>query len=313
MKYIFSVVAIFTLSMLLLNAIELSPIPIKIEFDAKKAELGKKLFVDPILSKDKTLSCLSCHNLQTNGADTVAFTTGIDGMIGDFNTPTVYNAVFNFRQFWDGRAKNLEDQALGPIVNPVEMGNSIDQVLRDLKANSKYHKYFNDIYEDGITKENLAEVLGEFGKILITPNSKFDNYLRGDESAISSSAKRGYHLFKRKGCVSCHNGVNIGGNLYNKFGIYKDITMRSMGRYAITKQEEDKYVFKVPSLRNVAITAPYMHDGRARSLKEAVNMMSEYQLGRPMKEEELLSIVSFLETLTGELPDSIKDINVTQK
>jgi len=301
-------VILFITSNVLL-ATELIPLPLKVEADAKKVALGKKLFLDPILSKDKTLSCMSCHDLTYNGAGTVKLTAGIDGKMGYFNVPTVYNAVYNFRQFWDGRAKDLKDQALQPIENPVEMGNSVQQALKDLKEDKHYIYDFNAIYNDGITEENLADALAEFEKVLITPNASFDKYLRGDQKAISQSAKKGYKLFKEKGCIACHNGINVGGNLYNKFGIYGDSESKELGRYTITHKEEDKYVFKVPSLRNVSITAPYMHDGRATTIKEAVNLMVKYQLGRRIYGEELRNIVSFLQSLRGELPEIVKDIN----
>jgi len=306
-KYIVWMIALMTNSVLL--ATELMPLPLHVDADEKKVQLGKKLFLDPILSKDKTLSCMSCHNLKSNGAGTVKLTAGIDGKKGYFNVPTVYNAVYNFRQFWDGRAKDLKDQALQPISNPVEMGNTIEQALHDLKANSVYVNTFNAIYNDGITKDNLADALAEFEKVLITPNAPLDRYLKGNKYALSDSAIRGYQLFKTKGCISCHNGMNIGGNLYNKFGIYGDSESKELGRYVLTHKEEDKYVFKVPSLRNVSLTAPYMHDGRASSLKEAVNLMFKYQLGRRIKGEELRDIVSFLQSLTGEMPEIVKDIN----
>jgi len=305
-----SIFMILFLSTTLSLFAELIPLPHSVEVDDKKVQLGKKLFLDTILSKDKTLSCISCHKLLDNGADNVQYTEGIDGKMGFFNAPTVYNSVYNFRQFWDGRAKNLKDQALQPISNPVEMGNTIEKAIQDLKADKVYRRMFNAIFKDGITADNLADVLAEFEKTLITPNALFDQYLRGDTKALSAEAERGYHLFKTKGCISCHNGINIGGNLYNKFGIYQDAKSKELGRYNQTKKEEDKYVFKVPSLRNVAITAPYMHDGRVDTLEEAVNIMTKYQLGRPMDKEDLKSIVAFLETLTGELPDIVKDINV---
>lgn len=311
-SYLVSFITLFLLTTKSLFA-DLIPIPLSVEVDDQKVQLGKKLFIDPILSKDKTLSCVSCHHLSDNGADNVRYTEGIDGKKSIFNAPTVYNAVYNFRQFWDGRAKNLKDQALMPIKNPVEMGNTIEQALKDLKANQDYTRMFNEIYDDGITESNLAEVLAEFEKTLITPNAPFDKYLRGDKHAISSEAKKGLKIFKTKGCISCHNGINLGGNLYNKFGIYQDSKSKELGRYMHTKREEDKYVFKVPSLRNVAITAPYMHDGRAQTLKDAVNIMSKYQLGRPMNDDDLKSLVSFLKTLTGELPGIVRDINATAR
>jgi len=311
-NYLVTLSVLFLSTTLFLFA-ELIPLPFSVEVDNKKVQLGKKLFLNPILSKDKTLSCISCHKLLDNGADNVAYTEGVDGKIGLFNAPTVYNSVYNFRQFWDGRAKNLKEQALKPIENPVEMGNTVEQAIKDLKADEAYRTMFNEIFKDGITANNLAEVLAEFEKTLITPNSAFDKYLRGDKKALNAKEQKGYQLFKTKGCISCHNGINIGGNLYNKFGIYKDAKSKELGRYNQTKKEEDKYVFKVPSLRNVAITAPYMHDGRVDTLEDAVNIMTKYQLGRPMNKEDLKNIVAFLKTLTGELPDIVKDIDDKDK
>ena len=308
---VFVILCSFTVT--LLFSFEIVPIPATVEVDDKKVQLGQKLFFDPILSKDKTMSCASCHNMMHNGADTVAYTKGVGGVNGHFNVPTVYNAVYNFRQFWDGRARNLKEQALNPITNPVEMANSLPIAIKDLNEHTEYPRLFKEIYKDGITEDNLADVLSEFEKTLITPNSPFDQYLKGDRNTLSDDALEGYVLFKEKGCISCHNGINIGGNLYNKFGIYKDAQSRELGRYNQTHKEEDKYVFKVPSLRNVALTAPYMHDGRVETLEDAVNIMSKYQLGRPMKKDELHKIVCFLESLTGELPAFIKDMNVSDK
>jgi len=313
MKKKYIILMMFFIGNSILLATELIPLPLTVEVDAKKVALGKKLFLDPILSKDKTLSCMSCHNLKHNGADIVKRTKGIDGKEGYFNVPTVYNATYNFRQFWDGRAKDLADQALQPIANPVEMGNTIPKALHDLKENAFYVKAFNAIYEDGITKDNLADAIAAFEKVLITPNAPFDKYLRGDKEALGTSAIRGYALFKEKGCISCHNGINIGGNMYNKFGVYEDTKSKELGRYTLTHKEEDKYVFKVPSLRNIALTAPYMHDGRATTLKESVNLMVKYQLGRRIYGEELRDLVSFLQSLTGELPKIVKDINVSAR
>jgi len=313
MKNMYRFYLMTILSSTILFSAELVPLPQTVEVDDKKAQLGKKLFLDPILSRDNTFSCMSCHNLKHNGADVTHHTKGVDGKVGIFNVPTVYNAVYNFRQFWDGRAKDLTDQALQPIANPVEMGNTIENALKSLKENTTYVSMFNAIYKDGITEVNLANVLTEFGKALITPNAPFDQYLRGDKTAISDGAIRGYKLFKEKGCISCHNGINIGGNLFNKFGIYDDAKSAELGRYNISGKEADKYVFKVPSLRNVALTSPYMHDGRATSLKEAVNLMFKYQLGRRIHGKDLRDIVSFLQTLTGELPDIVKDINAQEK
>lgn len=278
----------------------IEPIPQTVEYNYEKALLGKKLFFDPILSKDNSISCATCHDLKNGGDDGLKFSVGIDGQIGDINAPTVLNSFFNFRQFWDGRAHNLEEQALGPIENPVEMGHDFATLVKKLKATT-YNKDFKKIYIDGITKENLADAIAEFEKTLITPNSAFDRFLRGDETAITSFEKEGYELFRSKGCISCHNGVNIGGNLYSKFGMIVDIDSKHLGKYNITKNEWDKYYFKVPSLRNISLTAPYFHDGRYDTLKEAVKTMSLVQLGRPITEKEIEKIVAFLKTLNGEL------------
>jgi len=282
------------------------PIPLKMKVDEQKAQLGKKLFFDPILSKDGTVSCATCHDLQNGGDDGLQFSFGIHGKKGNVNAPTVYNAVFNFRQFWDGRAKDLKEQVFGPIENPVEMGYTLEGATESLKHNKVYADMFGRIYENGVTKENIADAIAEFEKALITPNAPFDRYLKGEKDAIGPIEKEGFRLFESKGCIICHHGINIGGNLYNKFGIYKDVESTNLGRYNVTKMEEDKYVFKVPSLRNIALTAPYMHDGRVKSLKEAVEFMTEYQLGRYMTPEEIDAIVAFLKSLTGEIPQIVQ-------
>ncbi len=301
--YIFFIF-IFLLSLSVASPIK--PIPENIDFNEQKAALGKKLFFDPLLSKDGTISCVTCHDLQNGGDDGLQYSFGIKGQEGTINAPTVYNAVFNFRQFWDGRAKDLKAQAKGPINNPIEMGHSFVDLIPVLKKKG-YDKAFELLYEDGITEENIVDAIAEFEKALITPNAPFDRYLRGDKNAITAQEKRGYILFSSKGCILCHNGVNIGGNLYNKFGIFEDANSMNIGRYNITKREEDKYVFKVPSLRNIALTAPYMHDGRAKTLRDAVEIMTEHQLGRYMSLEEIEDIVAFLKSLTGKIPSIAKE------
>lgn len=280
----------------------ITPIPSEIKVDEKKVQLGKKLFFDPILSKDGTISCATCHHLQEGGDDNLQFSFGIGGLQGSFNSPTVYNAVFNFRQFWDGHAKDLKEQVYGPVENIAEMGNTMDAVVETLKKDKVYPERFSKIYPDGITKDNVVDAIAEFEKALITPDSPFDKYLKGDDKALTSAEKEGYGLFKSKGCITCHHGVNVGGNHYNKFGVYDENNSTQLGRYNITKREEDKYVFKVPSLRNIELTAPYMHDGRAETLKDAVRLMSKQQLGRHIEEEEIDKIVEFLKTLTGKIP-----------
>jgi cytochrome c peroxidase len=283
----------------------ITPLPKYIPTNPQKVLLGKALFFDPILSRDGTVSCATCHNLYEGGDDGTRFSTGIDNQKGTSNSPTVLNAVFNFRQFWDGRAKDLQEQAAGPIENPVEMGNNFDNLIKTLNK-SAYAAQFKAIYKDGVTKKNITDAIAEFEKTLITPDSPFDRYLLGEENAISPEAKEGYALFQSKGCIACHHGRNVGGNMYNKFGVIMSIRDNNLGRYNITKNEVDKYFFKVPSLRNVAKTAPYFHNGSANTLKDAVYFMAKYQVGRPITEEEVSKIVSFLETLSGNIPESVR-------
>ncbi len=289
---------IFTI--LTLNAQMITPLPQKVETDPKKVNLGRMLFFDPLLSKNSTLSCASCHNLASGGDDDRQVSVGIDGKTGSINAPTVLNAVFNFRQFWDGRAKDLQEQAAGPIENPVEMGNTFENLIKKLNK-TKYKDIFATVYKDGITKENITDAIAEYEKTLITPNSPFDRYLRGEKNAITKKQKEGYELFVTKGCISCHHGKNIGGNMYNKFGVVMQVDIKNLGRYNITKNEQDKYFFKVPSLRNVALTAPYFHNGSQTDLKQVILFMAKYQVGRPITDEEVDKIFSFLHSLTARL------------
>ena len=281
---------------------DITPIPLEVtDVNPAKAKLGKKLFFDPILSKNNTVACVSCHILSEGGDDNKRVSIGINGHKGNINSPTVLNARYNFVQFWNGRAKNLQEQALQPIVNPVEMGNSYKNLVKTLK-NSPYKAKFDSIYKDGVTKDNVANAIAEYEKTLITPNAPFDRYLRGDKNAITKVQKEGYELFKSKGCISCHNGINIGGNLYAKFGAIKEAKSKSLGRYEITKNPLDKYFFKVPTLRNIELTSPYLHDGRYKTLNDVVKFMIEYQLGREAKQSDIDKIVAFLCSLTGKLP-----------
>ncbi len=286
-----------------LNAEPITPIPQSVEVNEQKAKLGKKLFFDTILSADNTISCATCHDLQNGGDDGLKFSFGIGGQEGSINSPTVYNSAYNFRQFWNGRAKDLTHQTYGPIENPVEMGNKLDKLIVTLNK-TPYKKEFENIYSDGVTKKNIGDAIAEYEKTLITPNSPFDNYLRGDKSAISQNEKDGYELFKTKGCIACHHGVNVGGNLYNKFGVMREVESKRVGRYEVTKNKADKYYFKVPTLRNIAQTAPYLHDGRYDKLEDVVKFMARYQLGRTVSQEEVDKIVSFLYSLSGEIPSS---------
>ena len=272
------------------------------DVDPKKVALGKDLFFDPILSQDGTVSCASCHIISEGGDDGLQFSVGIDGQLGNINAPTVLNAVFNFRQFWDGRAADLQEQAAGPIENPIEMGNTFEDLIETLN-NTPYKDRFLKIYKEGITKNSITDAIAEYEKTLITPNSPFDRYLRGEKNALTQQQKEGYELFKLKGCIACHHGVNIGGNMYSKFGVFRDTKSSSLGRYNVTHKERDKYLFKVPTLRNIAQTAPYFHDGRTYSLKEAVLIMTQYQLGRKISDEEVDKIVAFLHSLSGSVKE----------
>jgi cytochrome c peroxidase len=283
----------------------ITPLPKSIDTNAEKVKLGRELFFDTILSVDNTISCATCHDLQNGGDDGLKHSFGVGGKEGDINSPTVYNAVFNFREFWNGSAKDLAQQAKGPIENPVEMGNDFVNLVKTLKK-TKYQKEFKKIYTDGVTEDNIVDAIAEYEKTLITPNSPFDRYLMGDLSAITKKQKEGYELFKSKGCIACHHGKNIGGNLYNKFGVMKEAKSKRLGRYEVTKREIDKYYFKVPSLRNIDKTAPYLHDGRFKTLDEVVKFMAYYQLGHIVTQSEVDKIVAFLHSLNGELPSGIK-------
>lgn len=285
-----------------------SPIDNVNDYDKNKAYLGKKLFMDTRLSKDNTVACLNCHNVYTNGAETTKVSTGINNQQGTRNSPTVFNARYNFVQFWDGRAKDLEEQALMPITNPIEMGNTIENVVSTISKDKEYVKSFSAIYPDGITPKNIANALSEFEKALTTKNSKFDQYLNGDKNILTQNEIAGFELFQKKGCISCHNGKNIGGSMFQKFGAMIAIdTNQDMGRYNITNKDRDKYIFKVPSLRNVLLTAPYFHDGSVETVQEAIKTMANKQIGRTITDDEVVKIIAFLNTLNGELPAILKE------
>lgn len=284
-----------------------APLPVALALDERKVELGRRLFHDPRLSADGTISCAHCHNLETGGVDRLVRSIGIGGRQGVINAPTVYNSGFNFRQFWDGHAATLEDQIDGPIQNPVEMGNTWPHVLATIANDTQYVTAFKSIYPDGITRDNVKDAIATFERSLITPNSRFDRFLRGDKTALNDKEFAGYTLFMQVGCASCHQGINIGGNIYQKLGIMEDyfaarghVSDADYGRFNVTKREEDRYFFKVPSLRNVAVTPPYLHDGSVQTLAEAVKVMARFQLGTQLTAEEVDNIVAFLHTLTGE-------------
>jgi len=284
----------------------LKPLPEKLNLDGRKVALGRILFHDKRLSKDNSLACASCHDLGKGGVDGRQTAIGIGGQVGPINTPTVLNSSLNFRQFWNGRAATLEEQAAGPVHNPGEMGSNWKEVLGKLGQDKKMISQFDSLYGDGLQPANIQDAIATFERSLLTP-SRFDRYLRGDGSAITEEERTGYQLFKNYGCVARHQGVNIGGNMFQTFGVlgnyFEDrgkLTDADLGRYAVTKRESDRYVFKVPSLRNVELTAPYFHDGSAQNLEAAVDVMFRYQLGRTAPAADKASIIKFLKTLTAE-------------
>ncbi|BBJ00530.1 hypothetical protein FGKAn22_22220 [Ferrigenium kumadai] len=282
------------------------PLPPAPQLAPEKVALGKRLFHDPRLSHDNRISCASCHDLSKGGTDRSRFSTGINGAVGDVNAPTVFNAGLNVAQFWDGRAKSLEEQAAGPVHNPAEMGSSWDEVVSKLRKDEEYQASFRRVYPDGISPANIAEAIATFERSLTTPNARFDRYLRGEKNVLSRDELEGYRRFVDHGCTSCHQGAGIGGNMFQRFGIMGDFfkdrspTRADQGRFNVTGLEEDRHVFKVPTLRNVAVTSPYFHDGSARTLTDAVRVMGKYQLGKGLSEQDVRLIVAFLHTLSGE-------------
>lgn len=277
----------------------IKPIPTDIRLNEKKIELGEKLFQDPIISKDGNLACSNCHDINKAG-----ILPNNKNNETEIDVPTVFNSSFNFRQFWDGRSLNLEEQIAGQVSeNNIHWKIIIDRV----KQNSNYNLEFKKIYKDGVTVKNIKNSIAVYEESLITPNSKFDKFLRGEQDQLNELEKKGYEKFKSLGCIHCHQGVNIGGNMFQTFGVYgnyfrdrKKIETYDYGLFNQTGDEKDKFKFKVPSLRNVAVTGPYFHDGSVKTLEEAVLLMGKYQLGKKLSTEEVEMILAFLKTLTGE-------------
>ena len=289
----------------------ISPIPDPVINFPEQVELGRLLFHDVRLSQNNQLSCASCHSLKHGGTDRQIVSTGVNSSKGEINSPTIFNCSLNFRQFWDGRADNLLSQVNGPLSNPVEMNSSWPEVLSKLEQDPFYIEQFKHAFKTGLTINNIKAAIVAFEESLLTPDSRFDLYLKNNPDALTVEELEGYNLFKQYGCVSCHQGVAIGGNLYQRFGIMGNyfadrgnITTADLGRYRVTQNEKDKYVFKVPSLRNAALTAPYFHDGSTNTLEEAVGIMMRYQLGRIPNEQDINKIVLFIKTLTGQYKKS---------
>ncbi len=275
-----------------------------------KVELGKMLYFDPRLSASHAISCNSCHSIGLGGADAEPTSIGHRWQRGGRNAPTVFNAVFNHAQFWDGRAKDLEQQAGGPIANPVEMASPEAHIAEQLKGTHGYRDVFAKAFPgepDPITLGNVQKAIAVFEATLITPGAPFDRFLKGEANALSPSQKEGLTLFMDRGCASCHNGINIGGSMYAPFGVVEKpgaeiLPPADKGRFVVTKTASDEYVFKVPTLRNIALTAPYFHSGQVWDLQQAVAVMSASQLGIQLSADDVKKITAFLDALTGDQP-----------
>ena len=270
----------------------------------EKVALGKKLFMDTMLSTDHDISCNSCHGLTTFGVDGQATSEGHRGVRGERNSPTVYNAALHFTQFWDGRAKDLEAQALGPVMNPVEMAMPSEAVVVErIAADKVYTTLFKAAFPEDpapLSFNNMGKAIASFERTLLTP-SRFDAFLKGDDQALTPAELAGLEQFRNSGCVACHNGPALGGQMYQKLGLVKPYLTKDQGRYVLTKNESDRFVFKVPSLRNIGMTGPYFHDGSVGTLDRAVQLMGEHQLGKTLSKAETESLVAFLRSLTGEV------------
>lgn len=277
----------------------------------EKIALGRALYYDTRLSASNEISCNTCHRLELDGADGVKTSVGHKGQTGKRNAPTVYNAAGHFVQFWDGRAKDVEEQAKGPVTNPIEMGMPSDSdAVAEIARVKWYQTQFKKVFPDEanpITLNNVAKAIGAFERKLMTP-SRWDRYLAGDANALSAEEKAGLKTFVETGCTACHNGTYLGGTMYQKVGaVVPWPNQADQGRFDLTGQEADKMMFKVPSLRMVEKTAPYFHDGSVATLEEAVQMMAKHQLGRTLTDAQVGSIVTWLKTLTGELPTAYVD------
>lgn len=287
------------------------PIVASLPTDPAKVALGYKLYHDGRLSADGTISCAFCHPLDKGGMDNTRTSEGIGGQFGGINAPTVYNAVFNCQQFWNGRAATLADQAAGPPVNPVEMGEqSWDDIVARLSKDRALVREFAGIYPEGLTAATVTDAIAEFEKTLLTPDSPFDRYLKGDSGAITADQIAGYHAFKAHNCATCHAGQAMGGQSFEYLGIMEDYFAArnpeiaanddDRGLYGFTGNERDLHRFKTPTLRNIALTAPYLHDGSAATLDQAVVAMLRFQTGTEYTQQEVDRMVDFLGTLTGQ-------------
>lgn len=290
-----------------LNNGAIEPIPLVRKLDERKVKLGEKLFNEPKLSKDNSISCAYCHSLKTGGVDRLRYSRGVNQALGVVNTPTVFNIEFNFKMHWNGVVATLEEQVDKPVYSERVMASSWPEIVSKLDKSNDYTSMFAKIYRNGINSDNIKDAIATYERSLYTPNSRFDKYLRGEQNVLTAEEQEGYRRFKAYGCVSCHQGINIGGNLFQDFGLFGNyfedrgnVTKADLGRFNVTGNEEDRYRFRVPSLRNIELTPPYFHDGTAETLEEAVKLMGKYQLGRRLSKQDNELIAEFLKTLTGE-------------
>jgi len=291
------------------HAQPIAPLPPAPALDSQRVALGERLFRDTRLARDNSVACISCHSFEHGGADGRARSLGAGGAQGRLNAPSVFNAGHNFRQLWSGAASSLEEQVDRVVRNPAVFDSNWPEILAKLRQDTALVRDFGAAYPGGLDAKSAADAIASYERSLVTP-SRFDSYLRGDANAITAAEKKGYDNFRRYGCVACHQGVNVGGNMYQKFGALRDyfadrraagkpVTEADSGRFGVTGRPEDMHVFKVPSLRNVALTAPYFHDGSAATLEEAVDVMFKYQLGRTAPPDDRAAIIGFLRTLSG--------------
>ncbi|CAK8714671.1 Cytochrome c551 peroxidase [Candidatus Electrothrix laxa] len=283
----------------------LEPISPPTNINKEKAELGKKLFFDPRLSKSGFISCNSCHNLSRGGTDNLKTSIGHNWQQGPINSPTVLNSSMNFVQFWNGRAATLKDQAGGPIANPGEMAFTHDLAEEVLQSIPAYLAEFKKVFgKEQIDIDQVTDAIAEFEKTLVTPNSRFDKWLQGDQEALTTQEQAGYKLFKDAGCISCHYGAAMNSYSFQRMGVAEEYKTDSTteGRKDVTGKDDHRFMFKVPTLRNIELTYPYFHDGGAQTLTEAVDTMARHQLDKKFSKEENAQIVAFLKTLTGDQP-----------
>lgn len=273
--------------------------------EPEKVELGKKLFFDPRLSRSGFISCNSCHNLSTGGSDNLPTSIGHNWQEGPINSPTVLNSSMSVAQFWDGRAKTLEEQAAGPISNPKEMALTHAVAIDVLRSIPQYRADFSEIYgTEEISLSHVTNAIAAFEETLVTPNSRFDRWLTGDDDALNEQELAGYQTFKEVGCTACHNGAAVGGTSFQRMGVVKPYVTDNPaeGRVAVTGDDADRFSFKVPTLRNVELTYPYFHDGAHWQLEKAVDLMARLQLGRELPKSDIDNMTAFLKTLTGDQP-----------